>query len=184
MSDLRQVEEAVQKLAGTYLKDIISIQACNVEEVDKDNRTCYCTSIGGDAETDIPEVLLCAENNNGFLVFPTVGSTVIVALTTRNVPFVLMFSDVESVQFMDGSYGSIPKIKDPDDANAGLLKKINNIENKLNDFISKWNNFCTSYLPGGPASVGSPATLASSEETELTITAEADISNEFITQGK
>lgn len=185
MSEIRQIEEAIQKLAGTYLRDLISIQACTVNDpVDKDNRTCDCTPIGGDADTIIPGVLLCAENNNGFLVFPEVGSTVIVALSTRNTAFVLMYSDVNSVQFMDGKFGGIPKIKDPDDATKGLLKKINNLENKMNDFFSKWNVFCTAYVPGSPTVTGSPPNLTTSNMVDLVVTIESEISNDLITHGK
>lgn len=182
MSELRQIEEAVQKLAGTYLKDLISIQACTVDFVDEDNRVCDCTPIGGDADTGIPGVQLCAENNNGFLVFPAVGSTVIVALSTRNSAFVLFFSDVEKVQFMDGTLGGLPFIKDPDNSNVGLLKKINNLENKVNTIIDKIKLCTIPLAPSGTFVLGADTNIAGL--TDLSLTSENDITNLLITQGK
>lgn len=103
------MQDSIQKLAGTYLKDVVSILVCDVDSVDKDNRTCDCTPVGGDASTKVPSVQLCAENDDGFIVFPKVGSTVIVGLSTRNTAFVIMYSGVDSVQFMDGSLGGLTK---------------------------------------------------------------------------
>ena len=183
MSVDKSIETAIQKLAGTYLKDLVSIILCTVASVDKPNRQCDCTPIGGDATTDLPGVLLCAENNNGLVVLPVVGSTVIVALSTRNTAFVLMYSDVDSIQFMDGSLGGMVKLLDPAMPGAGILAHMNAIENKLNDFISKWNAFCVAYVPGSPSVTGLPATLTSSEETPVPITAQSDLENTLIKQG-
>jgi hypothetical protein len=110
MSWERDWETMIQKNAGTYLKDIVSILVCTVDSVDKPNRTCDCTPIGGDATTQVPGVQLCAENDNGFLVYPTVGSTVIVALSKRNVAFVVMWSGVDSIQMLDGTFLGIVKV--------------------------------------------------------------------------
>lgn len=185
MSDkARQIEIAVQKLAGTYLKDIVSIQTCNVDSVDKANRVCECTPIGGDADTTMPGVQLCAENNNGLVVFPAVGSTVIVAQSVRNNIFVLMFSDVESIQFMDGTYGGLITLLDPANANKGILKKINNLETLLNALIVKYN---THIHPAVDSVTAAPVTVtptATQETGTITPTVRADIENTLVTQGK
>ena len=145
MSDKRDIQDSIQKLAGTYLKDIVSVQSCTVDSVDKDNRVCDCTPIGGEADTNIPGVQLCAENNNGLVVFPKVGSTVIVAQSVRNNTFVLMFSDVESIQFMDGTYGGIVKIID-------LTSKLNNLKTEVQAELTKIQVAITAlggaYTPG------------------------------------
>lgn len=159
MSKDKYIEVSIQRLAGTYLKDIISIYACNVDSVDDGGRTCDCTPIGGDANTSLPGVLLCAENNNGFIIFPSVNSTVIVALSTRNTAFVLMYSDIDKVQFMDGSLGGMvitPK----------LVTRLNDIENKVNAIIT-WGASVTPPLATSP----------------LIPTVSGDIENTLITQG-
>jgi hypothetical protein len=170
----KQIEESVQKLAGTYLKDIVSILLCTVNSVDSANRQCDCTPIGGDATTDLPGVLLCAENNNGLVVFPTVGSTVIVALSTRNTAFVLMYSDIDSVQFMDGSLGGMVKVID-------LVTKLNNLENLVNDLVSKFNSHV--HILTLTSGTGTAAPTAAPEATVLTPTVRGDIENTLITQG-
>lgn len=133
MSQLKEIEKAVQRLSGTYLKDIVSILICNVDSVDFDNRTCDCTPISGDADSALPGVLLCAENDNGLVVSPKVDSTIIVALSTRNTAFVLMFSEIDKVQFMDGSYGGFTKTQELktqiDKLNAQLQAVIDSLKN-------------------------------------------------------
>ncbi len=144
-SKQRSIEIAVQKLAGTYLKDIVSILSCTVDSVDADNRVCDCTPIGGDATTSIPGVQLCAENNNGLVVFPKVGSTVIVAQSIRNNTFVMMFSDVDAIQFMDGTFGGLVKIID-------LTTKLNNLKTEVQAELVKIQTAITAlggaYVPG------------------------------------
>lgn len=161
------MEKAVQRLAGTYLKDVVSILICNVDSVDQANRKCDCTPIGGDANTSLPGVLLCAENNNGLVVFPTVGSTVIVALSNRNTAFVLMYSDVDSIQFMDGSLGGMVKVID-------LVTKLNNLENLLNGFIALYN---------AHVHTANNTPTVSLETNTLVPTVRADVENTLILQG-
>jgi len=184
MSAEKDIEISIQRMAGTYLKDIIQIFMCNVVSVDKVNRTVDCTPIGSDSTTDLPKVLLCAENSNGLVVFPNVGSSVIVALSARNIAYVTMFSDIDSVQFADGSFGGMVKLVDPSDSNSGILARINNIENTVNDFINKWNAFCTAYVPGSPSTTGLPASLSTSHESNLVVTIRAELENINILQGK
>ncbi len=180
MSDKKDIEKSIQKLAGTYLRDIVSIVVCTVDSVDFDNRECDCTPISGDADTQIPGVLLCSENNNGLVVSPKVGSTVIVAQSTRNTAFVIMYSDIDKVQFMDGTFGGMIKLLDPDDTEKGVLKKLNNIENKIDDLISAINGWVPVPNDGGAAL---KAALTSWLATDLTLTVRGDIENELITQG-
>ncbi len=174
MSKNKDIEIAVQKLAGTYLKDIVSIVICNVDSVDGDNRKCSCTPIGGDADTSIPDVLLCAENDNGLVVFPKVGSTVIVALSIRNTAFVVMYSTTEKVQFMDGTYGGMAKIIE-------LTKKINDLENNQNAILEALKGITVTIPSGGGAVPFAPFFAAIND---LIPTKQSDIENDLITHGK
>lgn len=133
MNQKRELSEAVQKLAGTFLKDFLSVMACTVTAVNEESQTCNCTPIGGDSTTELQNVLLTAEENDGLLLIPEVGSTVLVAITKRNEPFVLMFSNIAKViivastaiQFNDGSLGGLIKIQN-------LVDRINNLEKAFN----------------------------------------------------
>jgi hypothetical protein len=172
MSEERQAEELVQKLAGTYLKDLVSIVICEVDSVDKKERTCDCTPVNGNADTSIPSVRLCAENNDGFLVFPKVGSTVIVAFSTYNSAFVLMYSDVDSVQFMDGSFKGIVKVIE-------LTEKLNNLETLVNNHLLAYNTHTHLGVTAGFSASG----ITTPDTQHLTLTTKSDIENPLITHG-
>lgn len=167
-------QDKIMKLAGTYLKDLIEIMPCTVNSVDQGNRVCDCIPIGGDAATQIPSVQLCAENDNGLLVFPSVGSTVLVGLSTRNTAFVIMYSAIDSVQFMDGSLGGMTKT-------LTLLQKVNNLENLINDLISKYNSH--THILTLTSGTGTAAPTLTQETTVLTPTTQNEIENQLITQG-
>lgn len=49
-----------------------------------------------------------------------------------------------------------------------LEEGFNDLRSDLNSLIGKWNTFCTSYVPGSPATVGLPATLSPSKLLEST----------------
>ena len=123
MSD--KLKQAVQQLAGTHQKDWVQIIPCTVDSVDDQAMTCDCTPIGGDADTSLPSVKLNASNTDGFVTTPTVDSVVLVGITSRGVAYVCMFSEVESIQFLDGSLGGLIKIdnlKTQWDSNVTAIK--------------------------------------------------------------
>jgi hypothetical protein len=78
------VRESIQKIAGTYNKEVVNITICTVQAVNEAARTCDCVPTTGEGTTLIPGVLLSAEANDGILLLPTVGSTVIVAFNIEN----------------------------------------------------------------------------------------------------
>ncbi len=106
------LKTALQKLTGTFLRDFVHCIECTVKSVDEEAFTCDVTAIGGDAETEIPSVKLSAESNDGFLLVPKVNSTVLVTFTDKGIAYVCMFSDIEKIAFLDGSFGGIIKITD------------------------------------------------------------------------
>lgn len=177
----KAIEMAVQKLAGTFQKDIVSIFVCNVDSVNEAARTCDCTAISGDADTQIPGVQLMAEVNDGMLLIPAIDSTVIVALSTRNTAFVLMYSDLDKVkiitatltQFNDGSFEGLVTV-------SSLTEKLNNLEDLVNDLISKYN---THIHTGVTTGAGSSGTTPQTEPDSLTPTTQSEIENTRITHG-
>lgn len=180
----RELIEAIKTIGGTQLIDTVYLIDCTVNSVDRDALTCDCTPIGGDADTDIPDVLLMAENNDGLVVFPTVGSTVKVAFSTRTDPFVIQWSEIDEVQiyiaaaaggnatiydikqgaqqFNDGSYGGMVIV-------MNLISKINRLEEAINTLV----------LPVSGATAGPPSTPPC-----IPVTVQADLENTLITHGK
>jgi hypothetical protein len=114
MSD-RQTQEAIQKIAGTFNKDNVTMVFCTVSSVDQASRTCNCTPISGNAETDLEDVLLLPEIDDGLLLIPAIGSTIIVAISIKSAPFVIMYSAIDraflitenGIQLQGGEYGGL-----------------------------------------------------------------------------
>jgi hypothetical protein len=174
------VRESIQKIAGTYNKEVVSITICTVQAVNEAARTCDCVPTTGEGTTLIPGVLLSAEANDGILLLPTVGSTVIVAFTSRMTAFLLMTSDVDKViiqaanlvQFNDGTMGGLVQV-------AALTTKLNNIENMLNDLATKFN-IHTHVVAAAPGTSAIPIPL---ETMTLVNTIRANIENTLVTHG-
>lgn len=190
MNNARKIGDSIRQLADTFNKDTLEIYWCTVDAVDTTNNTCDVTVISGNADIQIPGVLLSSEPNDGFVLFPSIGSTVGVALTTRNVPFVLLYEDIDlfqvvvnmtkliiqdgKIQLNDGSYGGLIKI-------VSLVTKLNNLENKVNDIISDFNSHThTGVTTGG----GTSGTTATPITGSLTPTNRSDIENDKIIHGQ
>lgn len=179
MSWERDWQIMIQKNAGTYLKDIVSIVICTVDSVDKDNRVCDCTPIGGDADTSMPSVQLCAENDNGLLVFPEIGSTVIVGLSVRNTAFVIMSSALSNIQMLDGTFAGLVKVIE-------LTAKLNVYEGILNNIIAANILIQAAGVssPGTPVTNGTLAAfLTGVPVIPLTLTLQSEIENLLVTHG-
>ena len=186
----REIIEAIQKITGTQLNDPVGLVPCTVNSVDLAARTCDCTAIGGETANDIPDVELMAEVDDGFLLVPAVGSTVIVTYSKANVPFVSLFSAIDQVviitgnsqviiqngliQLNDGSYGGLVQV-------INLVQKLNNLENLVNDLVAKFNMHVH---PGVQSGAGSTGPTVSLETGTLTPTEQADIENTEVTHGK
>lgn len=170
-----------------------------VDSVDVDTRTCACTLVSGVTDVQLGRVRLMATLDDGMLLVPAVGSTVIIESTHNTDPIVIMFSQLDKVLTIAGGstlqidadglklngdqFGGIPVLVKPDDSDAGVLARLNKIEQWQNGFTSKWNAFCTAYVPGSPTVTGLPATLASSTTTNLTNTTRAQLENKKVVQG-
>jgi hypothetical protein len=187
----RDIDEAVKKLAGTQFRDDMTVVQATVVSYDIPSRSCYCTPISGQAVTDLPNVQLMAEVDDGIMIVPTVGSTVFVLYSTHHAPFIALFSEVDQivlisggaqikisntglVQFNDGTYGGLIQI-------AQLLTKINNLENLVNDLITKYNAHTHAGVEAG-AGITAPPTPT--EDESLTPTERDELENTTVTHGQ
>jgi len=174
--------DAIRQAAGTFNQDAVSITVCNVDSVDMASLTITCTPTSGDSDASLPDIQLMAEPNKlGFILIPAVGSTVLIASSTRNIPYVAMHSDVDqilmipntSIQMFDGSYGGVAKIE-------SLTTKLNNLENLVNDLVTKYNTHTHAGVTSGASTTAIPSAI---ETGTLTPTQRADIENTKITHG-
>lgn len=181
-AERQQLKTAVQILAGTHLRDNAQYVFCSVDSVDEAKQVCTCTPIGGDSTTQIPAVKLTAEENDGLLYLPKIGSTVVVVFSQRSEPFVALFSDIDkiiiiaetSVQFQDGTFGGLVKVNE-------LTDKINVLEDDLNTLKQAFNNWIVTPNDGGAAL---KATAATWTGQSITVTNKSDIENTKINHGQ
>jgi hypothetical protein len=173
------LRDTIRQLAGTQFDDAVSSVMAQVVSVDIDTATCVCQLIGGVTTAELKTVNLMAENDDGLLLVPAVGSTVIVIWTKRMLPFVAMFSEISDVylnasgvvEINQGTYGGLVKVQD-------LVTKMNAIENKLNSIIASYN----AHIHPDPVS-GSTGVPTVPITGTLTPTIVADIENPNVTHG-
>lgn len=189
MKGAREIQIAIQKLAGTFGIKPSSILLGEVQSIDENNRQCSVLSQIDAGTITYDSVNLSAERNDGLLQLPAVGSTVIMVKFPDGDLYVIGWSDLDKFScFIDssnhfdfdtngwvwngGTLGGLVKV-------VALTTKLNNLENKLNDLITGINTWVPSSGDGGAALKISLATwLASS----LTPTIRADIENTKIKQ--
>jgi hypothetical protein len=135
--------------------------------------TCMVSTL--DSETEL-EVRLNAsgEAGNALQYLPKVGSIVGIMNLFDFEYTVVMYSEVDSIQFLDGSYGGLIKIQD-------LVSKINAIEQKVNDINTALKAHTHTGVTAG-SGVSGPSTAFASI-SDLTETVVSDIENDKITHG-
>lgn len=177
----RSLVAAVQKLAGTYNTDTVSLLTGKVLSVDENVGTCKVEAITGNATTDVDGVELQVVVADGLLFVPKVGSEVKIVYSTYTTPFIVQFSDLDKIviaaetsidvycddiKFNDGTFKGLVKVVE-------LTTKLNNLENKVNSIISTFNSHI--HTSGGAGSPTTPTTSPISGT--LTPTQQADIEN-------
>ena len=112
--------------------------------------------------------------------------------STQNDPFIALYSDIDSaylqvgdssieilndgsITLNDGSYNGLVKVAD-------LVTKLNNLENLVNDLISKFNSH--THILTLTSGTGTAAPTAAPETNTLTPTKQSDLENSKITHGK
>jgi hypothetical protein len=147
MADNNSIKQAIREITKT--DDVLYSVLCKVKSVDTANNICDCEPINGDA--DLLEVRLMAQNTNGFLIIPTVDSTVVVTMINKYTGYVAMFSDIEKIKLNGDNYDGLVKVGD-------LVDKLNNLENKVNSIINTFNTHTHPYLNVSTPATTSPST--------------------------
>ncbi len=157
------IVEAIQKISKQGQQDT-RIQVAKVLSVE--GTTCTVELL--DSQFEINEVRLQTETSNGVLLIPAVDSFVIIAPIDDFEYIVVMYSALDSIQFLDGSFGGLVKVVD-------LVTKLNNLENKVNSLITYINSHthASNGTPPSPSFVGG----------SLTPTVRNDIENTKVTHG-
>lgn len=172
MSD-RSISDAIRILAGKTLADELYWMAASVDSVDEDARTCAVTALTGHSQIQIPDVRLQAEVSDGLLIIPSVGSTVFIAYTKANEPYICLFSDVDHVLLVVGSSAieitNDGKIKFNDGSLGGLTKtqELQTQLNKTNQLLQALLTVINGAPIPEPGS-GAPSALQTALQSALT----------------
>jgi galactitol-specific phosphotransferase system IIB component len=173
MSDIR---DAIMQLAGTKNVDPVKVYSGEVQSVNEDNRTCDVLVISADAEYTLPNCQLSASNNDGFILIPEIDSDVVVIETVRSGRYLLLTSDVQKVisnqsEFIinEGENGGVPIAQKVTD-------RLNDIENKLNTFISIFNAH-THTSPPAPVNPVTTTPSTSPMTQTVTVTKSSQLEN-------
>jgi hypothetical protein len=173
------VVSAIQKIAGTFKADTVQLLSGIVTAVN--GNVCNVDAVSGNTSTPLTNVQFQAAVGDGIDAEPSIGSQVYVLLSKYNNPVIVSYSDIENlyiaaatlIQFNDGSFGGLVKVIE-------LTQKLNNLENKVNDVISKFNTHVHSGVQTGGGTSAVPTSIVSGN---LTPTNRNDIENTVITHG-
>ena len=166
------IADIIRKIVKDEFVEVYGIP-CTIKSVDTgaDPPTCDCKPINDDA--DILGVKLKASPGNSMVLIPTVDSVVYVGMINQVAGYVTMFSQVDSIKFLDGTFGGLIKI---DDYVTQTLKA----QNKINDLITDIGAWVPVPNDGGAAL---KTALAIWLATNITVTVKADVENTKITHG-
>lgn len=171
MSEKSDTIEALQRFVDRRQPQQAVV--CTVDSVDMTELTCYCIPVNGNA--DIFGARLMAIASIGFTIIPKEQSFVVVDFIDDENGYVTMFSEVDSILLNGDAYGGLVKIAD-------LVTKLRNLENIVNDLVSKYNTHTHVYSPG-PLTPAPTAPTTAVETTVLTPTVQADLENITVKHG-
>ena len=175
---MTNIQTSIRKLAGVDLADSVKMFDAKVLLVNEEERTVKVQMIGGKSSNEITARLM-ASLDDGCYIIPKTDSTVVIAMSTHVAPYVAMFSDVLKITWLGGYFDGVPIVTHPTDTNKGLLKKINKLENQINDIL---NVLKTTTIPLAPSGTYPFAPLYASLTYITPITAQADIEHPNILQ--
>jgi hypothetical protein len=131
-----------------------------------------CNVLAVERDVELIDVRLQTEASNGVLLTPAVDSFVICA-PINDVEFVVvMYSAIDSIKLLDGSFGGLIKIED-------LVEKVNNLESNVNDILNALNGITITLAPSGAV----PFAPFFAAIAALTPTQVSDIENDKIQHG-
>lgn len=169
MSDKHNLTQALK--AAVLPNEMGFAKVCTVDSVDMSANTCYCIPINDDA--DMQEVRLIAQQSNGFLLIPKVGSVVVVSMLSDSSFFVSMFSDIDEINLNGKNFDGLVKI-------GPLVNKVNAIENLVNSIL---NTLKTTTIPLAPSGTYPFAPLYASLNDIAPLTQKSDLENTTVKQG-
>ena len=186
MAQAANIIKYIRTISATtadYFPIIATIDSVVTDPSDPNYLTCYCVPIDP-AFADYQYVRLGAnvgsgQSQIGLIAIPKKGSQVLIQPIDGGDAYICMTSEIESIYLNGNDYQGIVIVEK-------LVDKINNIENLLNDLISKYNahtHVGTYAISGSNASGTSNPTLSTESSTISPITSTASISSNYVVHG-
>lgn len=169
------IATAIRMITNTHLTDKVRMFDAEVNSVSMTDRTCEVTMIGGKSANTLT-VRLMASADDGLLMKPTIGSTIVVMMSEYTAPFVAKYSGVDSITMLGGDLKGLVKLDN-------VVTQLNNLEDFVKDLAQKYNAHThTSACTAGGATT-SPVLPQDQETGVITNTQASDLENTNITQG-
>jgi hypothetical protein len=172
MSD--KLKEAIKKIALAGMGGICSAE---VLTVDKAKNTCSVKVLKNDDEL-LDVTLLALEGDFGakVVVYPTLGSVVLIAYlgVSGDAASVIKTTEIDEVLIGGSEFGGLVKV-------GVLVEKLNKLEQRFNDFKTKFNAHVHTGVTTGPGTSAVSNLLITS--IDLTETEQTDLENERIKHG-
>lgn len=173
----KNIGELLRMIVDDPTKEIYSIVA-EVTELNETERTVDVTPLNGDAEIFGVRLQSSISLNTGLVIFPKVGSVVIVTFLNKLTGYVSTFSEIDKIYinseneivFNDGQNNGIVKI-------SPLVNKLNAIENDINQLKSLFSSWTPIPNDGGLALKG---IVSSWSGNQIQPTQTTDIENDKI----
>lgn len=178
------IASMIQQLAG---KSDAPLQLCIVDAVDRSARTVDCTPLDDSAPLLGCNLQACQGSKHGYLLYPKVGSYVLVGLLAGySAGLVLLTDEVEELQITLGDC-SLQMTEQEIVLNGGKLGGIVKVEgltsrlNAIEDDINKLKRQCSFWVPA-PSDGGAAlkASLLSWASKPLVKTQREAVENELI----
>ena len=161
---MSEISEILEQFVNKRLnKDKIYADFGIASEVELVNNTCTVTPVSGDAPRLGVKFFPISTSTAGLLLAPANDSTVGYVYTSPTDAFITLFGEVDDIIFQGGTNEGLVKVVE-------LTAKINDLENLLNDLISKYN----AHIHITTATVGAttvPGVIAPTTSLETTIIA-------------
>jgi hypothetical protein len=166
------IATAIRMITNTHLTDKVRMFDAEVNSVSMTDRTCEVTMIGGKSANTLT-VRLMASADDGLLMKPTIGSTIVVMMSEYTAPFVAKYSGVDSITMLGGDLKGLVKVDD-------LVTQLNNLENDITNLKNAFTSWGVVPSDGGGALKLATTSWAGSP---ITNTQASDLENTNITQG-
>jgi hypothetical protein len=171
--DTQNIGDLIRKLVENN-EELYSLP-CKVVKVS--GTVAELAPLNGDANI-LGVKLIAGTSTTNFLITPSIDSVVIATFLSKDTAFIGLYSEIDTIAIRGDQYGGLVKVED-------LVDKINRLENKVNDLITKFNSH-THITTATVSATPVPGIIAPPVTPEVIIaptTVKADLENEEVKHG-